>query len=124
MKQSINGESMQHFDWSEIPQEQLNPNFSRKFGYGEKVMIAQIFLHKGCLVPEHSHESEQLTLIVAGALKFNVAGEERILRPNQLLCIPSSAKHWVEALEDTLAYDLFSPIRLDWLAGSDAYLRK
>ncbi len=76
MKQSINGESMQHFDWSEIPQEQLNPNFSRKFVYGEKVMIAQIFLHKGCLVPEHSHESEQLTLIVEGLSSLMLQGKK------------------------------------------------
>src|SRR6187549_172038 len=55
--------AMQDFDWSRLPQEQLNEKFSRKFIHGEKIMVAQIFLKKGCLVPEHSHESEQMALV-------------------------------------------------------------
>ena len=66
---------MTHFDWSQIPQEQLNLRFSRKFVYGEKIMAAQLFLLKGCIVPEHSHESEQLSMVVTGTLKFKLEGE-------------------------------------------------
>jgi quercetin dioxygenase-like cupin family protein len=115
---------MTHFDWSQIPQEQLNPRFSRKFVNGEKIMIAQLFLLKGCLVPEHSHESEQLSMVVAGNVKFKLDGEERIVTSNQMVLIPSNKVHSVEALEDTLVYDIFSPIRLDWLDKTDSYLRK
>ena len=38
--------------------------------------------------------------------------------------IPSNAEHVAEALEDTVDIDAFSPIRQDWLDGSDAYLRE
>jgi quercetin dioxygenase-like cupin family protein len=37
--------------------------------------------------------------------------------------IPPDAPHRVEALEDSVAIDLFAPPRLDWIRGDDAYLR-
>ena len=115
---------MIHFDWSKVPQEELNPQFSRKFVNGEKIMIAQLFLKKGCIVPDHSHESEQLSMIVNGKVKFKIDGEEQLLDSNQLVLVPSNKVHGVEALEDSLIYDLFSPIRRDWLEKTDSYLRK
>jgi quercetin dioxygenase-like cupin family protein len=115
---------LKHIDWSQVPQEHLNEKLSRKFVTGEKVMVAQFFLKQGCLVPEHSHESEQMSFIVTGSLKFFLEGKELIVRSNELLNIPSNIKHSAEALEDTLAYDIFSPIRQDWIEGNDAYLRK
>jgi quercetin dioxygenase-like cupin family protein len=115
---------MIHFDWSQIPQEQVNPHFSRKYVNGEKIMVAQLFLLKGCIVPEHSHDSEQLSMLVTGRLKFRLDDEERILTTNQMVLIPSNKVHSVEALEDTLVYDIFSPIRRDWLEKTDSYLRK
>ena len=115
---------MQDFDWSDLPQEQLNDKLSRKFIHGEKIMVAQLFLKKGCVVPEHSHESEQMTLVLTGSLRFQFGAEEKIVGSNQAIDIPSNVKHSVVALEDTLTYDIFSPIRNDWLAGDDAYLRQ
>jgi quercetin dioxygenase-like cupin family protein len=115
---------MQTFDWGSTPQEALNDKLSRKLIHGEKIMVAQIFLAKGCLVPEHSHESEQMTLVMIGSLRFTIDSEEKTLGSNQAVNIPSHARHSVLALEDTLAYDIFSPIRHDWLTGDDAYLRR
>ena len=43
---------------------------SRKIVTGEREMLAQIYLKRGCLVPMHSHESEQMTYVLQGALKF------------------------------------------------------
>jgi len=34
---------------------------------GDKAMVAQVFLAKGAVVPEHHHESEQITYILEGA---------------------------------------------------------
>jgi len=115
---------MQDFNWSDLPQEHLNERFSRKFIHGEKIMVAQIFLKKGCVVPEHSHDSEQMTLVITGSLRFQFGAEEKSVGTNQAMNIPCNVKHSVVALEDTLAYDIFSPIRHDWLAGDDAYLRR
>ena len=97
---------------------------SRKVITGEKAMLAQVFLKKGAVVPEHQHESEQITYIVEGALKFELEGKEVIVRAGEVLHIPSNVPHRAVALEDTLDVDIFSPIRTDWLTNNDDYLRR
>jgi quercetin dioxygenase-like cupin family protein len=62
-------------------------------------------------------------MLESGAVRFTIAGEERILRAGDTVVIPPDAPHTVEALEDSLAVDLFSPRREDWIRGDDAYLR-
>jgi quercetin dioxygenase-like cupin family protein len=110
--------------WDTVPLETMSDLISRKVITGEKAMIGQIFLKKGAVVPEHHHESEQITYIVEGALKFNLEGKEVIVRAGEVLHIPSNVPHRAVALEDTLDIDIFSPIRTDWLTKDDAYLRR
>ena len=81
-------------------------------------------LAKGAVVPEHSHESEQITYILEGALLFEIDGKEILVGKGQVLRIPSWKPHKATALEDTLDLDIFSPIREDWLKKDDAYLRR
>ena len=47
-----------------------------------------------------------------------------IVREGEVLVIPSWVEHQVEALDDTLTLDIFSPIRQDWLDGTDDYFRR
>lgn len=115
---------MQHYSWDAVRKEVLNPKLWRKVISGEKAMVAQVFLAQGAIVPTHQHESEQLTYILEGALKFELEGREIVVRQGEVLHIPSHVPHRAVALEDTLDLDIFSPIRLDWLTGQDDYLRK
>ena len=113
-----------HYRWDEIALEKVTEMISRKIVSGEREMLAQIYLKKGAIVPLHQHESEQMTYILQGALKFLIAGEEIIVREGEVLHIPSQVPHQAEALDDTFDLDLFSPIRQDWLDKTDDYLRK
>ncbi len=115
---------MEHFAWETVKKEVMNSKVWRKVITGEKAMVAQVFLAKGAVVPTHQHESEQISYIVEGALKFELEGKEVIVRKGEVLHIPSSVPHSAVALEDTLGLDIFSPIRMDWLTGNDDYLRK
>ena len=110
--------------WDSIPHEYMSDVISRKLVTGEKAMVAQVFLKKDAVVPEHHHESEQITYILEGALKFELEGTEVVVRKGEVLHIPSNVPHRAVALEDTLDLDIFSPIRTDWLTKDDAYLRR
>ncbi len=110
--------------WDEIALEKVTEMLSRKIVTGEREMIAQIYLKRGCLVPMHSHESEQMTYILQGALKFLIGGEEITVREGEVLHIPSWVEHQAEALEDTFELDVFSPIRQDWLNHTDDYFHR
>jgi len=101
--------------WDEIALEKVTEMISQKIVAGEREMLAQIYLKRGALVPMHAHESEQMTYILQGALRFQVAGEDIVVREGEVLHIPSGAPHQAEALEDTFELDVFSPIRRDWV---------
>jgi quercetin dioxygenase-like cupin family protein len=105
--------------WDEIALEKITEMISQKIVAGEREMLAQIYLKRGALVPMHAHDSEQMTYILQGALKFLVGGEEVVVREGEVLHIPSHVPHQAEALEDTLELDVFSPVRRDWLRDDD-----
>ena len=101
--------------WDEIALEKITEMISQKIVAGEREMLAQIYLKRGALVPMHAHESEQMTYVLQGSLRFLVGGEEVVVREGEVLHIPSQVPHQAEALDDTLELDVFSPIRRDWL---------
>ncbi|MBK5293636.1 MAG: cupin domain-containing protein [Acidobacteriia bacterium] len=110
--------------WNQIEKEQMNPSFSRQVIHTERMTIAQVFLKKGSVVPRHHHENEQVTLLQQGRLRFVFDDGERLLEGGEAMQIPPHAPHEVIAIEDSVAFDLFDPVRADWLRGDDAYLRR
>jgi quercetin dioxygenase-like cupin family protein len=110
--------------WDEIALDKVTEMVSQKIIAGDREMVAQIYLKRGAQIPMHSHESEQMTYVLQGALRFLVAGEEIIVREGEVLHIPSWVEHQAEALDDCVEFDIFSPIRQDWLDKTDDYLRR
>jgi quercetin dioxygenase-like cupin family protein len=106
------------FRWDEIALEKITEMISQKIVAGDREMLAQIYLKRGALVPMLSHDSEQMTYVLQGSLRFLVGGEEIIVREGEVLHIPAGVSHQAEALDDTFELDVFSPIRADWLAGA------
>jgi quercetin dioxygenase-like cupin family protein len=110
-----------------MPKERVSELLQRRLITGERMMLAHVYLDKGCIVPRHSHDNEQLTYILEGALHFWLGenGEEEVVvRAGEVLVIPPNLPHKAEALEDTLDVDIFSPPRQDWLDKTDEYLRR
>ncbi|MGA2736919.1 MAG: cupin domain-containing protein [Bryobacteraceae bacterium] len=114
---------MHQYTWNAVEEERLNPLLGRKTIHGQTLTVARIRLGKGAVVPMHSHPNEQISMLESGAVRFLIDGEERILRAGDALVIPPDVPHMVEAIEDSLAVDLFAPRREDWIRGDDAYLR-
>src|SRR5438045_7667774 len=105
--------------WDEIALEKVTEMLSRKIVSGDREMLVQIYVKRGCLVPMHAHESEQMTYVLQGALKFLIAGDEITVREGEVLHIPSGIEHQAVALEDTFELDFFTPIRQEWLDAVD-----
>ena len=114
------------YRWADLPKEQLKPDLGRRLISTERLMLAHVYLEKGCVVPLHSHENEQLTHILEGLLRFSLGDDESEIidvAAGEVLHLPSHLPHKAEAIETTLDVDIFCPPRQDWLDGSDAYLR-
>ena len=119
--------STRHLRWEDLPREPVTDQIARKVITGDRMMIAQVFLARGAVVPTHRHENEQITYILEGALHFWIGeeGEEEVVvRAGEVLHIPSGVPHRARALEDTLDVDVFSPPRADWLDGTDTYFHE
>ena len=118
---------VRHEKWQDIDRETVTADIARRLFTGERMMLAQVYLKKGAVVPKHSHENEQLTWIVEGALRFWIGDEgedgyeERVVSAGEVMYIPSNVPHMAEAIEDTFDVDVFSPPRQDWLDGTDTY---
>ena len=115
---------MRHYRWDEVTKEQMNPLLARQVIHTGHMTIAKVYLAKGVVVPAHSHFNEQVSVVLEGRVKFLLNDEPRVVGAGEVLEIPPNAPHRVEALEDSLVMDLFTPPREDWIRGDDAYLRK
>jgi quercetin dioxygenase-like cupin family protein len=123
----LNTHEVTRYRWDDLPRETLNPLLQRRLITGERMMLAHVYLEKGCIVPKHAHENEQLTYILEGAMRFWIGEDEAEvvdLAVGDVLHLPSWVPHKAEALERTLDLDVFSPPRQDWLDGTDVYLRR
>lgn len=109
--------------WDTLPPEPMNDLVTRQAIHADTLTVARLELKRGAFVPTHQHPNEQLSMIVSGALRFELEGREVIVRAGEMLQIAGGVPHSAEAIEDTVAIDIFSPPREDWIRGDDAYLR-
>src|SRR3989442_13357973 len=113
-----------HYRWIDIPGESIGNSIERKFITGQRVTVSRFELKRGGVVPRHSHEQEQMTCVMSGALKFTIDGRETVVRQGEVLDIGPWVEHEVEVLEDALVVDVFSPVRQDWIDKTDTYFTR
>jgi len=83
--------------------------------HGERITLGVVELEPNSIVPEHSHENEQLGMVLTGSLTFRIGDESRDLGPGETWCIPANAPHEVAAgPEGAVVIDVFAPPRDDW----------
>ncbi len=114
---------MKIHQWDEIEHERMSPGIARRVVHSERMTMARIYLQQGSVVPRHSHEHEQVSYVLEGRLKFLFDDRELEVGAGEMMQIASHEAHRVEALENSVALDVFQPIRDDWLRGDDSYLR-
>jgi quercetin dioxygenase-like cupin family protein len=116
--------SVLHQRWADAESETVAAGIQRKFLSGDRLTVARFELKRGGIVPRHAHESEQITQVLRGVLKFAIEGREIVVRGGEVLCIPGWVEHEVEVLEDASVIDVFSPVRQDWIDKTDHYFRR
>lgn len=103
------------YRWTELPTDHPMPLLERRRVIGEQAMISHVTLRKGCFVPTHAHQNEQMTCILSGRLKFTLgdptgpAHEIVTVGAGEIMHLPANVPHAAEAIEETLVLDVFSP---------------
>jgi unsaturated pyranuronate lyase len=113
-----------HHRWADLAPEQITASIARRYITAERVTVARFELKRGGVVPMHAHENEQISIVIDGALRFTIDGREIVVRTGEVMQIPPNVPHQVEVIDDTLVFDVFSPIRQDWIDKTDTYFRR
>jgi len=82
--------------------------------WGERLMVVQVVLEEGAVVPAHRHPYEQITYIIEGELSMDVEGRTHVLGAGDSLLFPGDVEHGATALQRTLVVDTFSPPREEY----------
>lgn len=94
----------------------VNDQIGRKMVTGVNTMLLEHSVKKGFRSTQNeTHVNEQITYVLKGRLQVESAGELMVLEPGDLILIPPNQPHTLEALEDTVILDVFSPIRKEWI---------
>jgi quercetin dioxygenase-like cupin family protein len=98
-----------------IQPRQIFDGITARAVHGERITMAVVELDAGAVVAEHSHENEQLGIVLEGELTLRIDGEERTLGPNETWCIAPNVVHSGHAgPTGAVVMDVFSPPRSDW----------
>ena len=85
--------------------------------HGARLTMAVVELDPGAVAAEHSHDNEQLGLVLQGTLDFRIGDESRELGPGSTYLIPSNTPHMATAGPGgAVVMDVFAPVRAEWQA--------
>lgn len=86
----------------------------RPFG-GDRLMVVRVDGPAGTIAPAHAHPHEQMCLVVEGRVRLRVGDEQVEAGPGDVVAIPSDVEHEAEVLDDAVFFDIFHPLREDFL---------
>jgi quercetin dioxygenase-like cupin family protein len=102
-------------DLGAIPAQQLAPGYTARAVHGGRLTLAVVEIEPNAELPEHSHENEQLGLVLRGSVRFRVGAEEQTLAAGGMWCIPPNTPHLVRGGPDgAVVADVFAPAREEW----------
>jgi quercetin dioxygenase-like cupin family protein len=99
---------------SATPVEMLPGVVRRTLNEGERMMLVEVTLEEGAVMPPHTHPHEQIGYLASGRLLFEVGDERRELSAGDSWLVPPNVPHQVTALEPSVAIDVFSPPREEY----------
>jgi quercetin dioxygenase-like cupin family protein len=105
----------QFVDFNDLREFELAAGVTGRPLFGEGAMLNLIEFAPGSTVPLHSHEHEQLGLVLRGKQVLIVDGKEHTMEPLQGYVLPGGVEHSAYCGPDgALVVDVFRPVREDY----------
>ena len=83
--------------------------------YGDLTLFTEVRLEKGSVLPKHSHAHEQTGYLIRGTIILTIGTEEHEVTQGDCWCIPSNVEHWAKTISDSVAIEVFSPVREEYI---------
>ena len=77
--------------------------------------MTEFILKKGSVLPRHAHPHEQTGYLVKGRIRLSIGADVADVRVGDSWCIPSNIEHGAEILEDSVAIEVFAPVREEYV---------
>ncbi len=103
---------------------EISKGFTARLIHAETMTLAYVDIEAGADLPEHAHFHEQVANVLEGEFEFVLDGKMMVLRPGDVLVIPSNVPHSGRALTHCRILDVFHPVREDFRSGNVAYAKK
>lgn len=93
------------------------PDLTRRvLAYNDKLMVVEHTMGKGSVFPEHSHPHDQLAYLISGHIRVQCGDETFEATAGDSFVVRGGIQHQVTALEESVALDVFTPYREDFVA--------
>jgi quercetin dioxygenase-like cupin family protein len=86
--------------------------------FGERTLMTEFVLEGGRTLPAHRHRYEQTGYLVKGHIRVKIGLEQYDVEPGDSWCIPIDVEHGAQILENSVAIEVFSPAREDYLPST------
>lgn len=83
--------------------------------WGKHALLTEFKLAGGNLLPAHQHPEEQVGYLVSGHIILTIGSEKFDTLPGDSWAIPGNVEHSAEIIVDSVAIEVFSPVRKDYL---------
>ena len=118
LDRDLSGLPVPQYNWDTIPEREVRPGLKQKIFRGDNVVIGRTEVHPGADTREHSHDCEQLFMLLEGHVTLELEGQVFDCGPGTVIRIPPNAVHWAKPPkpEDgpALNLDIWYPLRWDY----------
>ena len=85
--------------------------------HGRNTLMTEFVLKKGALLPRHQHPQEQIGYLVSGHMILTIGNYIHDVQAGDSWMIPGDVEHHATIITDSVAVEVFSPVREDYLPG-------
>ena len=100
---------------SENEDREINSVVSGRIFQTDQVMVCQLKAKRGEIIHPHSHEVDQIPVMLKGCLDWQIEGEERrLVKAGDVMVMPAKTVHGGAVVEDAEYVDVFAPPNRDF----------
>lgn len=83
--------------------------------HGDRTLMTEFVMKKGSSLPEHDHPHEQTGYLISGHIRLSIGNETFEVNAGDSWNIPGNVPHRAMVIEDSVAIEVFSPCREEYI---------
>ena len=83
--------------------------------HGKNTLMTELVLRNGALLSHHRHPQEQTGYLVLGDMILTIGNDMHEVRAGDSWMITGNVEHHAAIITDSVAFEVFSPVREDYL---------